>query len=224
MGPGPVVVVAGNILNEEALDGGALNGGVLNAVVLVEGESDRVATQILAARSDLDLSAAGIVVISIGGAQAVGRCLRQLSAQAPHLRRYGLCDRAEVAEIQRGLAGLEHHPSTIPQLAVSQLDTLGFFVCDRDLEDELIRAVGTDTVMDLIAAQQESRAFRSFASQPAWREKPLHDQLHRFMGTKGGRKVRMAKSLCLAVEQSAVPRPLRRLLDRLVSDGAGPLG
>ena len=50
-----------------------------NAVVLVEGPSDRIALETLAARRGRDLAAESVTVVAIGGAQAIERTLRGLS-------------------------------------------------------------------------------------------------------------------------------------------------
>ena len=45
------------------------------AVVLVEGESGRIAVETLSARRGRDLTAEGVAVAPIGGAQAIARVL-----------------------------------------------------------------------------------------------------------------------------------------------------
>ena len=45
------------------------------AVILVEGESDRAALTVLAARRDRDLTAEGIAILPMGGATSIGRYL-----------------------------------------------------------------------------------------------------------------------------------------------------
>ena len=51
----------------------------LRAAVLVEGVSDRIALETLAVRRGRDLAAEGVSVVAIGGAQAIGRVLEELS-------------------------------------------------------------------------------------------------------------------------------------------------
>jgi len=60
----------------------------VSAVVLVEGASDRIALETLARRQGRDLGAEGVSIVAIGGAQAVGRALRELGEVAVA----GLCD------------------------------------------------------------------------------------------------------------------------------------
>jgi predicted ATP-dependent endonuclease of OLD family len=67
----------------------------VKAVVIVEGESDRIAVETLAARRGRDLVAEGVAVVAIGGAQALERALRTLDAE----RIAGLYDRGEEAAV-----------------------------------------------------------------------------------------------------------------------------
>src|SRR5579859_5046307 len=117
------------------LDGGVAEAS-LRAVVLVEGVSDRYAVETLAQRRGRDLAAEGIRVVPIGGAQAIGRFLTRFGPAGLGLRLAGLCDAGEEREFRRGLerAGLGS------ELTREDMERLGFYVCDADLEDELIRA------------------------------------------------------------------------------------
>ena len=64
-------------------------------------------------------------------------------------------------------------------LTRSEMEALGFSMCDADLEDELIRAVGVDAVLNVVAAQDELEAFRTFQRQHAWQEQSGEAQLRR---------------------------------------------
>jgi hypothetical protein len=92
------------------------------------------------------------------------------------------------------------------------MEALGFYVCTADLEDELIRAAGTGAVEEIIQAQGELRSFRIFQQQPAQQRRSAAEQLHRFMGTRSGRKSRYARLLAAALEPGQIPRPLDRVL------------
>jgi len=52
------------------------------------------------------------------------------------------------------------------------MERLGFFACVEDLEDELIRAIGADVVLEVIRTGGELGAFRTLSKQPEWRERP----------------------------------------------------
>src|SRR5919197_2288749 len=117
------------------------------AVVLVEGVSDGIALTTLAGRRGRDLDAEGVSVVPIGGAQAIGRFLRQLGPRAD-VTLAGLCDAGEEPEFRRALerAGLGS------DLTLADMERLGFYVCVADLEDELIRSLGVDAVEQVVHA------------------------------------------------------------------------
>jgi hypothetical protein len=178
------------------------------AVVLVEGASDRAALEALAVRRGRDLAAEGVCVVAIGGAQAIGNSLRRYGPAGLGLRLAGLCDEGEEGHFRRALerAGLG------AALDRSAMEQLGFFVCEADLEDELIRALGAAAVVDVIGAQGELEAFRTFQKQPPWRGRAVEEQLRRFLGTHSGRKIQAAASLVRALDPARVPRPLDGVL------------
>ena len=144
----------------------------------------------------------------IGGAQAIGRPLRLLGPAGRGLRLAGLCDAGEERDFRRGLerTGLGRN------LTCTDMEAMGFFVCEADLEDELIRALGATTVERIVEAHGDLRAFRTLQRQDAWRHRPLEEQLRRFLGSGGRRKIRYASFLVDALELARVPRPLDRAL------------
>jgi hypothetical protein len=178
------------------------------AVVLVEGISDRCAVEALAERRGRDLAGEGVAVVPIGGAQAIGRFLEQFGPRGLDLRLAGLCDAGEERDFRRGLerAGLG---STLDRAG---MEALGFFVCEADLEDELIRALGAEAVVEVVRANGDLGPFRTLQKQPEWRGRPTAAQLRRWMGSGGRRKIRYARLLVEALEPAQVPRPLDRLL------------
>jgi hypothetical protein len=180
------------------------------AVVLVEGTSDLVAIEALAERRARDLDAEGVSLVPIGGAQAIGRFLDLFVPQG--LKLAGLCDAAEEGEFRRGLerAGLGSN------LTRTNMERLGFYVCVEDLEDELIRALGAAAVEQVVEAQGDLGSFRTLQKQPAWQGRPVEEQLRRFMGSGGSRKIRYARLLVDAVDLARVPRPLDRVLAHVI--------
>ena len=142
-------------------------------------------------------------MVSIGGAQAIGRALDRYGPRGLDVRLAGLCDAAEAGEFRRALerAGLG-----------SDLEQLGFYVCHADLEDELIRALGTEAVEQVLESQGDLGSFRTLQKQPAWRGRPPDDQLRRFMGSGARRKIRYARLLVEALDLADVPRPLDLVL------------
>src|SRR5436853_5886590 len=184
-----------------------------SAVVLVEGISDQLAVEALAERDRRNLGAQGISVVPIGGAKNIGSFLDRFGPQGLDARLAGLYDAAEEGDFQRGLerAGLGAN------LTRAEMERLGFYVCVADLEDELIRALGAAVVERVVEAQGELEAFRTFQQQPEWRGRTKEEQLRRFFGTKGGRKIQSAAVLVGALELNRVPRPLDRVLEDVVN-------
>ena len=168
----------------------------MKTVVLVEGESDRCAVETLAARLGRDLAGDGVEVLAMGGATNIGHFVRRLGSEVQLL---GLYDAGEQRIFQRALGE-------------DDLERIGFFECDADLEDELIRALGFDKVEEVIASEGELASFRKMQQQPAHRGSPVERQLRRFMGTHSGRKLQYARVLVEALNLTDVPRPLAQLL------------
>ncbi len=186
----------------------------VRTVVLVEGVSDRRAIERLAARQDLDLDSEGISIVSIEGSKNIGRFLERFGPSGLDVRLAGLCDIAEERDFRLGLerAGLGS------DLTLEDMEHVGFFVCDTDLEQELIRALGADAVERVIEAQGELASLRTLQRQPAQRDRTREEQLHRFMGTQSGRKLLYAGLLVDTLEPGSIPRPLDRLLAHVLRD------
>ncbi len=174
----------------------------LRTAVLLEGPSDLAAVEALAARRGRDLAAEGVCVVPMGGAMSVGRYAGLLGPPGLGLHLRGLCDEGEQRFYDRGLER-------------AQAPHRGFFVCAADLEDELIRALGTARVEEIIRAEGDSRAWQTFQRQPAQLGRPRHQQLRRFLGTKKGRKIRYGSLLVETLDPGQVPAPLDDLLASL---------
>lgn len=156
----------------------------MDTVVLVEGISDRIALETLAARRGVE-----VTVVPMGGAHAV----RRFRTRYADARVVGLCDAGERDVFAR--AGVEE-----------------FEVCVADLEDELIRALGPEHVRGLLAEHDRS-SLRTFQLQPQWRGRALHDQLRRFLCSSDTRKLRYMPVLVrAAADAGCVPAPLESVL------------
>ncbi|QOV40753.1 ATP-dependent endonuclease [Streptomyces ferrugineus] len=174
----------------------------VRTVVLLEGPSDAAAVGTLAERRGRDLAAEGACLVAMGGAMSIARYARLLGPAGLGLRLTGLCDVAERPYYSRAL-----HSTGIAQPDI--------FVCTADLEDELIRALGTDRVEELVHAQDDQRALHTFLRQPAQQDRAPRQQLRRFLGTKKGRKIHYARVLTEALGPDQVPTPLNDLLASL---------
>ena len=158
-------------------------------VVLVEGVTDRIALEAVAAKLGRDLAAESIEIVPIGGAQAIRRAYADYEGR----RVNGLCDAGEERWFRRVLGDAT-------------------YVCVRDLEDELIRALGPDRVQEVVAAQGELETFRNFQNQVFWRGRPVERQLQRWL-QNGGRQHRYPPLLVEAMKPEEIPRPLVGVLE-----------
>ena len=178
------------------------------AVVLVEGISDQIALETLAVRLERDLGAEGVVIVPIGGAHAAARYLARFGPEGAGLTVAGMCDAAEVHCFRRGLAAAGFGSSRDR----TELERWGFFVCDEDLEDELIRAAGRVAIEALLDSQGDLGSFQTLRQQPAWREAGFEAQMRRWLGAGARRKARYARLLVLSLPVDRMPRPLTAVL------------
>ena len=176
-------------------------------VILVEGASDRIAVEAAARRLGWDL--AGVAVVSAEGVGNIGGLAARYRGLGVPVA--GLCDLAEVVWVCRALVKAKVGIA----LDRAGLAALGFHALDRDLEDELIRAVGLERVLDLLAEHGDLEAFRTLQRQRAWRDAALTDQLRRFLAAGAGRKIRYAGVFVEALALERMPAPLLAVLAAL---------
>ncbi len=178
------------------------------AVVLVEGTSDAGAVRALAARRGRDLAAERVEVVVMSGVTNASRFVAAYGPAGAGVRLAGLYDAAEERFVRGALerAGFGAPPQR------DRLSALGFFCCDADLEDELVRALGVRTVEEVLRAAGDLGAFRTLQQQPAQRGRPVEAQLRRFFGAGSGRKNRYATLLVDALDLARVPGPLDAVL------------
>jgi hypothetical protein len=176
--------------------------------VLVEGLSDKLALEALAARRGADLDAEGIRVVPMGGSKNFASFVQRYGPEGLKVALAGLYDAAEendvIHALERGGFG--------SGLTRPGLERRGFFVCVADLEDELIRALGSAKVEQVIDAMGELGSFRTFQKQPAWRGRRDEEQLRRWFGAHASMKIRAAPLLVDALRPADVPAPLDRVL------------
>lgn len=182
-------------------------------LVLLEGPSDVAALEALLRVRERPSHRYELVDMS--GVTNTATHLRAAYAAAPAPRVLGLCDAAEAWVVARALRSVG-----VPVKSEGDLATYGFFVCDRDLEDELIRALGVGACLSLLESLGLGQRFRAFSHQQAWVGRPVEERLHRFAGIASGRKVRLAGTMAAALPAEATPPPIAGLLERL----AAPVG
>jgi hypothetical protein len=105
-------------------------------------------------------------------------------------------DRGEEAAVHRALIQARIRPDT-------------FFACDPDLEGELVRALGSERMLQLIEERGHLSAFRTYQRQPDKRGLALDAQLH---GWLHNWKVRYAAALVDRLDPDRVPAPLDGVL------------
>ncbi len=172
--------------------------GTKRTIIFVEGTSDEVAVHTAATRAAVDLVDGGVVVLPIGGAHAVRRFADELAA--PGRRLLGLVDHAEAP------------------LFVEALGADATFVCEPDLEFELVRSLPQDDFAQLLANQGDLRAFSTFRKQPAWEGQAFDDQLHRWLRSVSGRSQHYAELLVRQCPVDRIPTALTELVAHLQSD------
>lgn len=164
-------------------------------LALVEGVSDVLAVNELGRRLG---AADGLTVEEMGGAHAAGRVVATRIAAGW---------RADAVTVLVDAGEAEHVRRVVAEAA----SAVRVLVCDRDLEDELVRALGTDVVEVLLERHGDLRAFRTLQRQAPWAGRPVPDQLRRFFGAGASRKLRYAKIMASEVSLDAVPDVLRQL-------------
>ena len=180
-------------------------------VVLVEGNSDRVALHALARRHGRDLAAEGVDVIPMHGVTNTRAFASRFGPGGLGIPLAGLYDLPAESILRRGLAA-----AGLPEaLEPDGPARLGFFACSADLEDELLRALGTPAVEGVIEAAGEAQSLRLLAGMPAQRGWTREAVLKRFLGSRSGRKARYAELFVDALDPDRVPTPLAAVLARV---------
>lgn len=176
--------------------------------ILVEGLSDKYAIEALAARKGKSPDASGVSVVDMSGAGGIKAYLGLLGPNGLKVDLAGLCDVSDEGKWSKAL-GENGFAKGLNRAAMAKLK---FFVCDKDLEAELINAIGAAAVLVVIDKQGDKAAFEGFAKQPTQASKPLPDQLHDFLH---GRNIEYAPLLVDALDLSKVPASLEGIVNEI---------
>ena len=176
-------------------------------VVLVEGESDRVALHALARRFRRDLAAEGVEVVAMQGIANIRACLERYGPHGEELRLSGLYDIGEERHVRRGFAA-----AGMPVDGDGGPAALGFHACVEDLEDELMRSLGLDGVESVIEDAGEGRSLRLLQQMPAQAGWSREKILRRFLCSQSGRKARYARLFVENMDLDRAPAPLVAVL------------
>lgn len=177
-------------------------------VVLLEGPSDVAALEQVLATQHPPVPETTYRLVDMGGVTNTGAHLQ--AARDAGDRVVGLVDAGEAWVVVKSLQRLG---TSINE--VEELPAHGFFVCDRDLEDELIRALGVPGCLELLHELGMAHAFEAFSAQLHWAEAPVEDRLRRFCGVASGRKIRLAGAMAGALPAQDLPAPIAALIARL---------
>jgi hypothetical protein len=189
------------------------------ALVLLEGPSDVAALEAVLERHEPMVPRTAYRLVDMGGVTNTATHLRAVALAQPPLPVLGLCDAGEAWVVVRALQQQGRAVAGEGDLAAH-----GFFVCRRDLEEELIRALGVAECLRLLEGMGLGHRFRSFSSQRAWAERAVEERLHRFAGVASGRKIRLAREMAAALPPGRVPPPIAGLVatvERLAGERAG---
>ncbi|WP_029202167.1 hypothetical protein [Ornithinimicrobium pekingense] len=175
-------------------------------LVLLEGPSDVAALGAVLGRCAPRVPRTAYRLVDMGGVTNTAAHLRAARADRPSWPVLGLCDEAESWVVARALQqqGVEAGDG-------ADLAQHGFFVCRRDLEEELIRALGVEGCLLLLERAGLGHRFRSFSRQRVWADRPVRERLHRFAGVASGRKILLARQMAAALPAESVPPPLAAL-------------
>jgi predicted ATP-dependent endonuclease of OLD family len=177
----------------------------LRSIVLVEGPSDAAALLALARRRGDDLDGEGVSVVAMGGYGNLGRFLERYGPAGLGVRLASLYDAPEERHFIRALARAGFDSN----LTRPDLEALGFYACDANLEDELTRAMGVAAMEELLDAQGNLSAFRTYQKQLSHRERPIEEQLRGFLWN---RKLEYGVLIVDALDLDRIPRPLAGVL------------
>lgn len=183
--------------------------GTSRLFVLLEGPSDVAAVRALMGAQGIDPGP--VELVSLEGVTNVGRVLAEVRLlRGADADVVGLCDAADTRFVEKALAD-----DGLPVADATDLPAYGFFVCERDLEDELIRALGPERALAALQGAGLGSKLEALRTQQPWADRPLAEQLHRFCGAASGRKELAAGILARALADDEVPEPLAMLLDRI---------
>lgn len=183
--------------------------GTSRMFVLLEGPSDVAAVSAL--MKTLGIDPVPVELVSLNGVTNVGRVLEEIRLlRGTDADVVGLCDAADTRFVEKALVA-----DGLPVADATDLPVYGFFVCQQDLEDELIRALGPGRALVALQGAGLGSKLEALRTQEPWVDRPLAEQLHRFCGAASGRKELAAGILATAMSEADIPEPLAMLLERI---------
>lgn len=174
----------------------------------MEGQSDKYALEAVAAKKKRNLDADGVSIVAMRGAGGIATFLTLLGPNGLKLKLAGLCDANEQPKWARALES----NGMGSKLDRAAMVAIGFEVCDGDLEEVLIAAVGEKATLAIIDAQGDTAEFGSFAQQPTQKTKTVLQQLHDFLHGRG-RNITYAPLMVDAIDPAKLPAALENVIN-----------
>ncbi len=145
-------------------------------IVFVEGVADRLALTTLASKTGRHLDPLGISIVALNGADTLRAFLRLFGPPGFDVPVCGLCDLDHQSAWSKALENVGFGVN----LTGAQMKTCGFFVANRDLEDELIKVIGAPECLKAIDEAGYKNGFETFCKQDTYKAMSLVVQLRNF--------------------------------------------
>ena len=166
------------------------------------------------------------LILSLAALAALSGCNKQTAGDAGKIPHYDLSPAANARYLADYAAkpgvfktedGLEYRilksgTGKAPQSGADMVTVCLVLVTPTPTHADLRIALAGHPQPLLIDARGDLRSFRILQRQPAQQGRSPEMQLHRFMGTRSGRKSQYARLLADAVDLTRVPRPLDGVL------------
>jgi energy-coupling factor transporter ATP-binding protein EcfA2 len=178
--------------------------------IFVEGTSDRLVLLALARKQGRNLDAEAVSIVVLHGSGQLKTHLKILGPAGLDVNLGGLCDAHDEEAWRNALEDADIGSDLDRQGA----EEIGFFVCDPDLEGQLIAAVGEDVVEELIDAEGETAAWEAFQAQPDSQGEGKADLLRAFIH-KRKRVMRYSPLIVNRLDETDVPAPIRGVLEHV---------
>ena len=119
-------------------------------VLFVEGRSDRIIVEAAAMVSGRHLHKMGVHVVELEGSGAFKRLVDMLGENGYGIPTFGLCDRDAEREWAKAL-----------DITPPDLRAAGYYVCNPDLEAEVVSALGVERFIDMVLSEgpMDKRSF-----------------------------------------------------------------
>ena len=176
-------------------------------VVLVEGYSDRVAILHTAYRLGRNLDGEGVSILAMDGGSGLGTYLRLFGAAGLGLSVVGLCDDDKVSKWMKEL-----NAAGISVADKAAMESAGFIVCSRDLEEEFVHTLGLASVEAVVAAEGKTDLLANYKKQPVHAGQPADQVLRKFLHKDN---TEWAVPLVDALDLKQLPKALHDLLSKV---------